>query len=84
VLGSGAAANRVSASIRGQVTGFDPGSLLDNLNDQISSLTIISTYNDSFSASAESFSASAFVLAANNLIEQSRLATASLLSVATR
>ena len=87
VLGTGAATNRSTAYIRSQITGFDPGSLLDNLNDQINSLTIISTstgFNFGFGPSTESFSTSTFIFATNNLIAQSQLATASILSIATR
>lgn len=88
VLGTGAATNRAKAYIRSQVTGFDPGSLLDNLNDQIDTLTIISTstgfpFPFGFGPSTESFSTSAFVFATNNLVAQSQLATASILSIAT-
>ena len=87
VLGTGAATNRSTAYIRSQVTGFDPGSLLDNFNDQISALTLISSstgFPFSFSPSTETFSTSTFSFATDNLIAQSQLTTASLLSIATR
>jgi len=75
-LGSTAAGTRISAYVRSQINGLDSGSLLNNLQDEIGTLTLPAT--------GGTFSTSAFTFGTNNLISQSSLATAGLLVIGTR
>jgi len=69
-LGNSRSLNRVRSLVRNQIIGANDGSLLDNLTEQVGTLTLPST--------GSNFSTSSFVFGTNNLVAQSRVTTGAL------